>query len=66
MNSRIRALDGVNFVPSEEHASCLISSTYWKGSVLMIDPRDVSEAEASDAERSSYVPAAGKAVMILC
>ena len=31
VNSRIRALDGVNFVPSEEHASCLISSTYWKG-----------------------------------
>ena len=31
VNSRIRALDGGNFVPSEEHATCLISSTYWKG-----------------------------------
>ena len=31
VNKRIGALGGVDFVPSEEHASCLISSTYWMG-----------------------------------
>ena len=38
-----------------------IPQSFIDSSVLIIDPRDVSEAEASDAERSSYVPAAGKA-----
>ena len=41
-----------------------IPQSFIDSSVLMIDPRDVSEAEASDAERSSYVPAAGKAVSL--
>ena len=36
VNSRIHALDGVNFVPSEEHATCLISSTYWKSIVRIV------------------------------
>ena len=39
-----------------------IPPSFMESSVLKIDPRDVSEAEGKDAERSSYVPEAGKAL----
>ena len=39
-----------------------IPQSFIDSSVLKIDPRDVSEAERTDAERSSYAPAAGKAI----
>ena len=41
-----------------------IPQSFIDSSVLKIDRRNVSEAEGADAERSSYVPAAGKAVNI--
>ena len=49
VNSRIGALDGVNFVPSEEHASCLISSTFWKGirRVVVLKTNYRSEGDVS-------------------